>query len=91
MDIESREVIQKIDARFNDFKWTPDGKAITMSRFDEGAANLWNHPLDGSEETKLTNFDKDFIDWFDWGPDGERLVISRGDNSADIVLLRNFR
>jgi Tol biopolymer transport system component len=91
MEFETLEVEQKIDSNFNEFQWAPDGKAISLSRVDEGVANIWNHPLDGTEETKITNFDKDFISWFRWDPSGERLLVDRGNNSADIVLLRNFR
>jgi Tol biopolymer transport system component len=91
MEFETREILQKIDTRFNDFAWAPDGNSLTLSRFDEGAANIWNHPLDGSEETRITNFDRDFIAWFRWDPSGERLLVDRGDQTADIVLLRNFR
>ncbi len=74
-----------------DFYWHPDGEAFVGVRSRERVSNLWRVPLDGSEPTQITEFDRGFIVDADWSPDGEWLYVTRGENTSDVVLVRNFR
>ncbi|MCH7547975.1 MAG: serine/threonine-protein kinase [Candidatus Krumholzibacteriota bacterium] len=90
-DLETGEVEQTIDTRFIDPLWSADGEGIVFNRTDEGAGNLWLRSLATGEETKITNFDDNFIHSYALFPDGEHYAMSRGDTRRDIVLLKNFR
>ncbi len=70
-------------------KWTPDGKALTYRRSQDGVDNLWNQPLDGTA-AQLTHFTSGEIRSFAWSRDG-RLAISRGVETNDVVMMINFR
>ncbi len=70
-----------------DFRWAPDGKAITYKAAFGPSWNLWNLPLDGGPPKQLTHFENEFILAFNWSTDG-RLVLSKGKESSDVVLIR---
>ena len=71
-------------------RWSPDGRALTYIDFRDGGTNLWSLPLDGSPVKQLTDFKDDRIFWFDWSAKGD-LVCSRGVQTADVVLISNFK
>ena len=71
-------------------KWTPDGRAVTYVDSREGVNNIWSQPLDGGSPKQLTNFKSEFIIKYAWSRDG-KLALSRGHDTADVVLIRNFR
>jgi eukaryotic-like serine/threonine-protein kinase len=67
---------------------TPDGKAVVYPIRENGVANLWLQPLDGSPGRQVTRFKSGSIGDFHWSPDGSRLGVHHEDESADAVLLR---
>lgn len=69
-------------------EWTTDSKAILAIRTENGISNIWRYPIDGSKETKLTNFTKDTIFNLDLSPDSKRLILSRGTSKSDVILIR---
>jgi serine/threonine protein kinase len=71
--------------------WTPDGNAFTYCDYDGGAANIWLQPLDGSAPRQLTRFESGQIGAYSLAADGKSVVVARGDESRDLVLLRDFR
>jgi len=71
-------------------RWTPDGRAVTYVRRQDGTDDIWSQPIDGGEPKKLTNFKSNRIFSFDWSRDN-RLVISHGSSTSDIVLIRNAK
>jgi Tol biopolymer transport system component len=71
--------------------WTPDGKAIAQLVTVDGVSNIWICPLDGNAPAQLTKFKSGHIFTFDWSRDGKQLAIARGNQSQDVVLLRDFR
>lgn len=69
--------------------WMPSGDAISFVRFTDGADNIFEQKLDGSEPRQLTRYTEGLINSYDWLPDG-RLAIIRGEERSDVVLITNF-
>ncbi|MGC1108170.1 MAG: hypothetical protein WA876_16695, partial [Candidatus Acidiferrales bacterium] len=68
--------------------FTPDGKAISYPITENGVANLWVQPLDGSKGRQITHFTSGTIAGGGWSPDGKTLALLRANTQSDIVLLR---
>jgi eukaryotic-like serine/threonine-protein kinase len=68
--------------------FTPDGKALCYRITENGVANLWIQPVDGSPGRQLTHFTSGFFTTFHWSPDGKTLGILRASVQADIVIFR---
>jgi eukaryotic-like serine/threonine-protein kinase len=68
--------------------FTPDGKALCYRITENGVANLWVQPLDGSPGHQLTHFTSGFFTAFHWSPDGKTLGILRTSVQSDIVIFR---
>jgi Tol biopolymer transport system component len=71
--------------------FTPDGKALAYTIVENGVANVWAQPLDGSPGHRLTNFTSDRINAFQFSPDGKTLGVTRMHIVSDVVLLRDTR
>ena len=68
-------------------RWAPDGHALTAVRTDgRGVSNVWNVQLDGSEASKLTNFEEQAIAVFSWSAHGDRLACIRTSQNSDVAL-----
>ncbi len=74
-----------------EFRWTPDGKAITYVVIESGVSNIWSQPLSGDSPRRLTDFKSDRIFFFDWSRNGNNLVCSRGAQTSDVVLFGDQR
>jgi eukaryotic-like serine/threonine-protein kinase len=70
---------------------TPDGNAVAYNIVENGVANVWEQPLDGSPGHRLTNFTSDQILTFQFLPDGKTLGVVRVNVVSDVVLLRDTR
>ena len=81
LDIKGRE----------EYCWAPGGDAIAYSKTTDGVDNIWHQPLDGSEPTQITHFDKDWLFSVRWSPDGKELAVSHGRTTRDVILIKNFR
>jgi hypothetical protein len=75
----------------NPVAFTPDGKAVAYTIVENGVANVWEQPLDGSPGHRLTNFTSDHIAVFQFSPDGKLVAIARSHLVSDVVLLRDTR
>jgi eukaryotic-like serine/threonine-protein kinase len=72
-------------------RWTPDGKAISYVRTQNGVTNLWAQLIDGGEPYQITRFKADGIpSYCDWSADFG-LICYRGRVTRDAVLVTNFR
>jgi eukaryotic-like serine/threonine-protein kinase len=71
--------------------FTPDGKAVAYTIVENGIANVWAQPLDGSPGHRLTNFTSDRIRSFQFSPDGKTLAVIHLHVVSDVVLLRETR
>jgi Tol biopolymer transport system component len=72
------------------FRFSPDGKSLAFVVDQAGQDNIWLQPLDGSNPSKLTNFnDSESIQDFRWSPDGKSLAMLRFNSVSDVILLRD--
>lgn len=71
--------------------WTPDGRAIAYTTYDDNRMSIWTLPLAGGKPQQLTNFKSQFIADFAFAPDGKSIVLSRGTETNDVVLISNFK
>jgi eukaryotic-like serine/threonine-protein kinase len=71
--------------------WSPDGRAIIVTRDTDNVSNLWALPLDGGKPRQLTDWKSDRIFGAVWSRDGRQLAVARGDNFNDVVLINDFR
>ena len=82
--------VDLVPVAYGKIRFTPDGQAIAFAGLDEqGVANLWVQPLNGSSPRKITDFKRDRIFDFGWSPDGKQLALSRGQTARDVVLLND--
>ncbi len=73
----------------NGFRWSPDGKGLTILSNRGGVQNLWRQPLDGSPAVPITDFRAGRIFNYQWASDGKQLMISRGNVNNDLILVRD--
>ena len=71
-------------------QWAPSGQGVAYVN-EEDQGNLWEQPLDGRPQRRLTNIPDAQILEFAWSPDYKRLALARGRMSDDIVLLKGLR
>jgi eukaryotic-like serine/threonine-protein kinase len=71
-------------------RWAPSGKALQYLVTRKGATNLWEQPLTGGEPRQLTNFSSGRIFDFTWARNGKQLLLAKGNQSSDVILIRNF-
>lgn len=74
-----------------EYRWTPEGRAVTYAVTERGASNIWRQDLAGGPPRQITSFKSDRILSFDWSRDGRQLVFSRGTRSSDVVLMTDSR
>jgi Tol biopolymer transport system component len=69
--------------------FSPDGKAIVYIIRQNGADNLWRHPLDGSPGRQITSYEGDTIQTYRFSLDGNTLGVMRTHIDSDVVLLHD--
>ena len=69
--------------------WSRDGRELTYVDTRNGVSNLWAQPISGSPPHPLTNFKSGQIFRFAWSPDGKRAALACGNQTSDVVLLRD--
>jgi Tol biopolymer transport system component len=62
---------------------------VAYTIVENGVANVWEQPLDGSPGHRMTNFTSDQIRVFQFSPDGKSIAIARSHVVSDVVLLRD--
>jgi Tol biopolymer transport system component len=70
--------------------WAPDGKSLTFSATQKGAADIWTQPLAGGPPGQLTYYERGAIYYLAWSPDGKQLAVVRSADTSDAVLISNF-
>jgi Tol biopolymer transport system component/predicted Ser/Thr protein kinase len=71
--------------------WAPSGKALQYLLTRNGATNLWEQPLPGGKPRQITNFSSGRIFDFAWARDGRQFLLTKGNQTSDVILIRNFR
>ncbi len=71
-----------------EFRWSPDGKALTFINRN-GIDNIWKISIEDKKETPLTEFTSGNISSFAWSNDGKRLLISRSIINSDLILIKD--
>ena len=70
------------------YEWHPAGKSLSFVRQENGAMNLWLHPLDGGPSRKLTAFSEGVIPAYAWREDGSAAAVVHAVDAIDVVLIR---
>jgi serine/threonine protein kinase len=83
--------VPKPDGPFFNPEWAPDGKALTLRKFENQGYNLWRLPLDGSPIERLTDFEGVQLWDSAISPDGKTLFFTKGVQTQDAVLIESFR
>jgi serine/threonine protein kinase/Tol biopolymer transport system component len=69
--------------------WTRDGRELTYVDTRNGVSNLWSQPVDGGPPRQLTDLKSGQIFRFAWSPDGKRAALACGNETSDVVLLKD--
>jgi Tol biopolymer transport system component len=70
------------------YNFTPDGKAITYAREENGGVSLLQIPREGGTPKTIANFAEGTIADYAWSPDGKHAALVHVVDSADVVLIR---
>ena len=74
--------------------WSPDSRALVVTKSTGAGANLFYLPFDGGNLTQLTHFDSEplWTSTFSFSPDGKQIAIGRARvNDSNLVMFSNFR
>ncbi len=71
------------------FRYTPDGKALALVSEDHGVGNVWVLPMDGSPAKRITNFKSDTILDFAWSREAKHLAVLHYASDQDVILIRD--
>jgi len=86
-----RPMTRLTEGGVDDYLWSPDGKRLVLKRTIANVANLWSAGIDGREPQPITDFASGSIFAIDAAKDGKTTYFLYGNESNDIVLLKNFR
>jgi Tol biopolymer transport system component len=87
----ARQVTRLTEGSIDDYLWSPDGKRVVLKRTIANVANLWSAGTDGRAPEPITDFATGSIFAIDNAKDGKTIYFLYGNQSNDIVLLKNFR
>ena len=79
-----------VDPEWPGLRWTPDGTELTYVSTVQGVSNVWSQPLSGGRPKPLTDFNENRIFFFDWSRNERKLVLVRGNDTRDLILVRDF-
>ncbi len=79
-----------VEPEWPGLRWMPDGAALTYVSTVQGVSNIWRQALSGGEPKPLTEFQENRIFFFDWAQNDRRLVLVRGNETRDLILVRDF-
>jgi hypothetical protein len=71
--------------------WTRESDGVVWPRFENGAGNLWVHPVAGGDPRRMTSFTSGRLFSFAWSADYRRLAAARGSIQTDVVLIQDAR
>jgi len=86
-----RPVTRLTEGGIDNYLWSPDGKRLVLQRTGENVSNLWSAGTDGRAPEPITDFATGSIFAIDAAKDGKTIYFLYGNESTDIVLLKNFQ
>jgi Tol biopolymer transport system component len=86
-----RAVTRLTEGGIDDYLWSPDGKRLVLRRTIANVANLWSAGTEGRAPEPITDFATGSIFAIDATKDGKTIYFLYGNESNDIVLLKDFR
>jgi eukaryotic-like serine/threonine-protein kinase len=93
-DVSGGNRVELSSFEVNQVEWTPDSRALVVSKSTGAGSNLFYQPLDGSKATQITHFESEPLRTatFSFSPDGKQIAIGRARvNDSDLVIFSNFR
>jgi Tol biopolymer transport system component len=72
-------------------RWTPDGRALTFSRFSAESVALWLLPLDSGKPRQLIDFKPDTLLFYAPSYDWKQLAVASGTSSNYVVLISEVK
>ena len=87
----ARPLTRLTDGSLSNYLWSPDGKRLILLRTSDNVSNLWSAGTDGREPEPITDFATGSIFAIDKAKDGKTIYFLYGNESSDIVLLKNFQ
>ena len=79
-----------VEPEWPGLRWTPDGSGLTYVATVQGVSNVWRQALSGGDAKQLTDFKESQIFFFDWSRTDRKLVVVRGNDTRDLILVRDF-
>ena len=79
-----------VDPEWPGLRWTPDGTGLTYVVTEQGVSNVWRQAFSGGDAKPLTDFKENRIFFFDWSRNERKLVLVRGNDTRDLILVRDF-
>ena len=79
-----------VEPEWPGLRWTPDGAGLTYVSTVQGVSNIWRQLLAGGDPKPLTEFKENRIFFFDWSQTDRKLVLVRGNDTRDLILVRDF-
>jgi eukaryotic-like serine/threonine-protein kinase len=93
-DVSGGNRMELSSVEVNRVDWTPDSRALLVSKSTGAGSDLFYQPLDGSSATQITHFETEPLrtSAFSFSPDGKQIAIGRARvNDSDLVMFSNFR
>ena len=79
-----------VDPEWPGLRWTPDTTGLTYVVTEQGVSNVWRQATSGGDPKPLTDFKENRIFFFDWSTNERKLVLVRGNDTQDLILVRDF-
>jgi hypothetical protein len=89
---ESGQVVRVFDFPPRTGGWRMlDERTLIYGERQGDVDNIWTRPLEGGAPKQLTKFTSEYIYNFAPSRDGKQFAVVRGTNSADIILIKDFK
>jgi Tol biopolymer transport system component len=88
--VATYELPATVEPEWPGLRWTPDGQSLTYVASSQGVSNIWRQALSGGGPKPITDFKESRIFFFDWSRNDRELVLARGNDTKDLVLVRDF-
>jgi eukaryotic-like serine/threonine-protein kinase len=70
-------------------RFSNDGKSLFYIEVENDGADIWRMNISDGKTTKVTNFNLESIFRFTISPDGKKAYFVRGNNTREVVLIKN--